>query len=89
MQEHVPEQYKSKWYQAWRAKATVQPGGKIEIVDASLPEGETLEVLVERTVPMPAEDCVDFLTEPPPPGAFKTAAEAAEHLDAEKAAWGR
>ena len=89
MQDHVPEQYRSKWYQTWRVKATVQPGGKIVIVDESLPVGETMDVVVERVIPVPEEDCVDILTDPPPAGAFKTAAEVTAHLNEEKASWDR
>ena len=54
----------------------VQPGGKIEIVDGCLPVGETVSVAVNYKIGMPKrEDGYDILSEPVPPGGFKSAEE--------------
>ena len=75
--------------EALRIRTTVQPGGKVEIVDQNLPVGEDVDVVVS---PAPARDrrsAVDILDEAPGGLVFKTAADVAAYLKEEKEAWGR
>lgn len=55
-------------------KATVQPGGRIEVVNKVLPVGESVDVIV-RYFPRPARRlAVDILDEAPGHRLFKSAA---------------
>ena len=70
-------------------RTTVQPGGKIEIVDQELTEGESVHVVVSPASPMARRSAVDILNEAPGGLVFKTAADVAAYLKEEKESWGR
>ena len=70
-------------------RTTVLPGGRIEIVDQGLPEGETVDVMVTPSAPTPHRSAVDILAEAPGQRLFKTAAEVDEYIQAERESWER
>ena len=70
-------------------KTTVLPGGKIEIIDRELTEGESVDVVVSSASPIERRSAVDILNEAPGGLVFKTAAEVAAYLKEEKESWGR
>jgi hypothetical protein len=74
-----------------RSKATVLPGGKIEVPDQALPSGEVVDVII--LLPAPSAIIrrltVDILTEAPGQRLFKTAAEVDDYLRKERDAWDR
>ena len=74
---------------AFHIRTTVQPGGKIEIVDQELTEGESVDVVVSRPAASERRSAVDILAEAPGGLAFKTAADVAAYLKEEKESWGR
>ena len=74
---------------ALHIRTTVLPGGRIEIVNQYLPEGETVYVVVTPSTPTPHRSAVDILAEAPGHLVFKTAADVAAYLAEEKEAWGR
>lgn len=71
--------------------AQVQAGGKIEVVDAQLPVGTSVEVIVLLPQPIPKarRSILDILTEAPGHLAFETAEEVDAYLRAERDAWDR
>ena len=74
---------------ALRIRTTVQPGGKIEIVDQGLPVGESVDVVVSQSATSERRSAVDILAEAPGGLAFKTAADVAAYPKEEKESWGR
>ena len=74
---------------ALRMTALVQPGGKIELTDRELPEGQSVEVIV--LLPSPStvhrRSILDVLAEAPGHLAFQTADEVDAFLRAERDAW--
>lgn len=68
-------------------KTTVLPGGKIEIVDQSLPVGESVDVVVSQSEDSAGRSAVDILSEAPGHLMFKTAAEVALYLKEERDSW--
>ena len=74
---------------ALHVQTTVQPGGKIEIVDQELTEGERVDVFVSHSRVADRRSAVDILAEAPGGLAFKTAADVAAYLKEEKESWGR
>ena len=70
-------------------RTTVLPGGRIEIVDQSLPEGETVDVVVTPSVSKPRRSAVDILADAPGQRLFKTANEVDSYVDAERESWER
>ena len=70
-------------------RTTVQPGGKIEIVDQELPVGESVDVVVSRSPASERRSAVDILAEAPGGLVFKTAADVSAYLKEEKESWGR
>ena len=69
-------------------KATVQPGGKIEIVDSQLPVGKSVEVVVWPS-PEPSSQSVHQIISKSPGGLlFKTAGEVDDYIREERASWG-
>ncbi len=74
---------------ALHIRTTVQPGGKIEIVDQGLPVGESVDVVVSQSAASERRSAVDILDEAPGHLVFKTAADVAAYLAEEKEAWGR
>lgn len=76
---------------ALRLTTRVQAGGKIEVSDTQLPEGEPVDVIV--LFPQPGETArrsvVDILAEAPGHLAFQTAEEVDAYLREERDAWER
>ena len=68
-------------------RTTVQPGGKIEIVDPELPVGETVEVVVSQPPAKERRSIMDVLDEAPGGLVFKTAEDVAAYLKGEKESW--
>ena len=68
-----------------RLQATVMPGGKVEIVDQNLTEGETVDVAVTRSLPTERRSPMDVFAESPGHRLFKTAQEVNDYLEAERA----
>ena len=50
---------------ALHMRTTVQPGGKIEIVDQGLPVGESVDVVVSQSSASERRSAVDILDEAP------------------------
>ena len=76
---------------AWHLKATVQPGGRIEVTDTDLPSGTSVDIFVLPALPQRAHrrSAVDILAEAPGQRAFKTADEVDEYIRAERDSWDR
>ncbi|HEX6292417.1 MAG TPA: hypothetical protein VFZ66_24740 [Herpetosiphonaceae bacterium] len=76
---------------ALRMTTLVQPGGKIEVTDAQLPAGQSVEVIVLLPEPsaMPRRSILEVLAEAPGHLAFQTADEVDAYLRAERDAWER
>ena len=74
---------------ALHLKTTVLPGGKIEIVDRSLPVGESVDVVVSLSPEPEGRSAVDILAEAPGHLLFKTAEDVAEYLKEERDSWDR
>ena len=76
---------------ALRMTALVQAGGKIEVVDAQLPAGQAVEVVV--LLPSPPDQIRrsigEILDEAPGHLAFQTADEVDTYLRQERDAWDR
>lgn len=68
-----------------QVKTTVLPGGKIEIADTNLQEGETVEVTIRRTRDDAARQSVlDILAKAPGHRQFRTTAEVDAYLREER-----
>ena len=74
---------------ALHIRTTVQPGGKVEVVDQNLPVGEDVDVVVSSASPLERRSAVDILNEAPGGLVFKTAADVAAYLKEEKESWVR
>ncbi len=76
---------------ALRMTALVQPGGKIELTDRELPEGQFVEVIVllPSTSVVPRRSILDVLADAPGHLAFQTADEVDSYLREERDAWER
>ncbi len=76
---------------ALRLTAQVQPGGKIEIIDAQLPVGVPVEVIVllPHAPAMPRRSLLAVLADAPGHLAFQTAEEVDAYLRSERDAWER
>ena len=74
---------------ALRLRTTVLPGGRIEIVDRDLTEGETVDVVVTPSTETPRRSAVDILAEGPGQRLFKTAADVDSYIQAERESWER
>ena len=72
-----------------KIRTTVLPGGRIEIVDHDLPEGETVDVVVTPSAPTSRRSAVDILADAPGQRLFKTAAEVDSYIQAERESWER
>ncbi len=73
-------------------RAIVLPGGKIEIVDESLPVGETVDVdVIVKTLEPAAtgRSILEILNSGPDRRLFQTAEEVEAYLAEEKASWER
>lgn len=76
---------------ALRMTAQVQVGGKIEVIDAQLPVGTSVEVIVllPQSTPQARRSILDILADAPGHLAFETAEEVDAYLRAERDAWDR
>ena len=74
---------------ALHVRTTVQPGGKIEIVDQELPVGESVDVVVSQSPASAGRSAVDILAEAPGHRLFKTAEDVASYLKDERESWDR
>lgn len=74
---------------ALHVKTTVQPGGKIEIVDQALPVGESVDVVVSQSPEPSGRSALDILAEAPGHLVFKTAEDVAAYLKEERDSWDR
>ena len=70
-------------------KTTVLPGGRIEIVNRDLSEGETVDVVVTPSASPPRRSAVDILAEGPGQRLFKTAEDVDSYIQAERESWER
>ncbi len=74
---------------ALHLRTTVQPGGKIEIVDQALPVGESVGVVVSQSPESAGRSAIDILAEAPGHLLFKTAEDVASYLKEERDSWDR
>ena len=74
---------------ALHLKTTVLPGGKIEIIDRSLPEGESVDVVISMSPGPEGRSAVDILAEAPGHLLFKTREDVASYLKEERDSWER
>ena len=76
---------------ALRLAATIQPGGRIEILDAQLPVGEAVDVIVllRQPVVSSGRSIVDVLAEAPGHLAFSDASAVDAFVREERDAWDR
>ena len=76
---------------ALRMTALVQPGGRIELTDRELPEGQSVEVIVllPSASVVPRRSILDVLADAPGHLAFQTADEVDSYLREERDAWER
>lgn len=74
---------------AVRITAEVQPGGTSEMVDAQLPVGTPVEIIVllPQGTPSPRRSILAVLADAPGHLAFQTADEVDAYLRAERDAW--
>ena len=74
---------------ALHVRTTVQPGGKIEIVDRELTEGESVDVTISPTPATSARSAWQIISERPGQRLFKTAKEVDDYIAEERASWNR
>ena len=74
---------------ALHIRTTVQPGGKIEIVDQGLPVGEAVEVVISPVLAPSARSAWQIISEGPGQRLFKTAKEVDDYIAEERASWDR
>lgn len=72
---------------ALHIKTTVLPGGRVEIVDHALTEGETVNVIVRPQPVASRPSAVDILNAAPGHRVFKTAQDVKTYLRAERSSW--
>lgn len=72
-------------------KATVLPGGKMEVTDQALPSGEEVDVIIllPPTSAGVRRSALDILAEAPGQRLFKAADEVDDYLKKEREAWDR
>ncbi len=75
---------------ALRMTTLVQPGGKIEVTNTQLPEGQAVEVIVLLpSAAVPRRSILEVLAEAPGHLAFQSADEVDAYLREERDAWER
>ena len=70
-------------------KATVQPGGKIEIVDGDLQAGEHVDVVISPALEPSPRSAWQIISASPGQRVFKSAKEVDDFLAEERASWER
>ena len=68
-------------------KATVQPGGKVEVVSPELEAGQTVDVVVLHESSARGRSIIEILNSGPERRLFQTADEVKTYLAEEKASW--
>ena len=74
---------------ALHIRTTVQPGGKVEIVDQELQEGENVDVIISPAPTASTRSAWQIISEGPEQRLFKTAKEVDDYLAEERASWDR
>lgn len=72
-----------------RRRATVMPGGRVEVSDPELPVGHTVEVVVLHDSPNENPSILQILNSGPKDRLFNTPEEVRAYLEEEKASWDR
>ena len=75
--------------QVLHKQATVQPGGKIEIVDQELMVGEQVQVVISSLDTPTHRSAWQIISEGPLARVFESAQEVDEYLAEERASWDR
>ena len=70
-------------------KATVQPGGRVEVVSPELEAGQTVDVVVLHESGARGRSIMEILGSGPERRLFQTADEVKAYLAEEKASWDR
>ena len=74
---------------ALHIRTTVQPGGKVEVVDQELQEGENVDVIISPAPATSARSAWQIISEEPGQRLFKTAEEVEDYIAEERASWDR
>ena len=74
---------------ALHIRTTVLPGGKVEIVDQELTEGENVDVVISPTPQPTGRSAWQVISEGPGQRLFKTAREVDDYIAEERASWNR
>ena len=74
---------------ALHVRTTVMQGGKIEIVDQELMEGENVDVVISPAPTPSARSAWQIISEGPGQRLFKTAKEVDDYIADERASWNR
>ena len=74
---------------ALHIRTTVLPGGKVEVVDQELIEGENVDVVISRMRVPTGRSIMEILNSGPERRLFQTAEEVKAYLKEEKASWHR
>lgn len=72
---------------ALRLRATVQPGGRIEIADDQLPVGKSVEVVVWSSPEQSSQSLREVIANAPGGLLFKTAKEVDDYISQERSGW--
>ena len=75
--------------EVFHRKVTVLPGGKVEVVNAELETGQTVDVVVLHEPRSARRSAVDILAEAPGHRLFKTGKEVDDYIRQERASWDR
>jgi hypothetical protein len=70
-----------------RIRATVQPGGRIEVSAPDLPVGQTVDVTISIPACPPRRSITEILGRAPGHRLFKTAEEVDAYIRAERESW--
>ena len=74
---------------ALHIRTTVQPGGRVEVASPELEAGQSVDVVVTRSLSTDRRSVVDILAEAPGHRLFKTAKEVDDYIKEERASWDR
>ena len=74
---------------ALHIRATVQPGGRVEIASPELEAGQTVDVVISPTPTPSARSAWQIISEGPGHRLFKTAKEVDDYIAQERASWDR
>ena len=74
---------------ALHIRATVQPGGRVEIASPELEAGQMVDVVISPTPTPSARSAWQIISEGPGHRLFKTAKEVDDYIAQERASWDR